>query len=195
MAQRMRILTEIEIQIVDIKEENLQDIPASCRGCVYWEFPKEFEKTSQERKETQANPALEEKKREWFVKTLNEFGTCGKIVYSNDNVVGYAQYAPAQRLPQIAEYKSKDIGKIENGVVFLSCLLISDEKFRGMGIGGRVLEDIMEDLRRRGFKAIETFARRGNTNNPSGPMNFYIKHGFHVKDQANPEFPLMRCFL
>ncbi len=191
----MRILTDIEIQIVDIKEENLSDIPVSCRGCVYWEFPKEFEKTGQEREETQVNPALEEKKREWFVKTLNEFGTCGKIVYSDDYVVGYAQYAPAQRLPQVGEYESKDVGKIEDGVVFLSCLYISDEKLRGMGIGGRLLEDIMEDLRRRGFKAIETFACRSNANNPSGPMKFYIRHGFHIKDKANPEFPLMRRFL
>jgi len=188
-------LKETEIQISDINEGNLRDIPASCRGCVYWEFPKEFEKAAQEKKENQRDLALEEKKREWFVKTLSEFGTCGKIVFSQDKVVGYAQYAPAQRLPQVGEYGSKNLGKIEDGVVFLSCLYISDAEFRGTGIGGTLLEEIMEDLRRRGFRAIETFACRSGSNNPSGPMNFYIRHGFHVKDKQNPQFPLMRRFL
>lgn len=188
-------MNETEVQIADINEGNLRDIPVSCKGCVYWEFPKEFEKASQEKKENQGGPALEVKKREWFIKTLNEFGACGKIVYSKDKVVGYAQYAPAERLPQVGEYQSKDVGKIQEGVVFLSCLIVSDPEFRGIGIGRTLLQEIIEDLRRRGFKAIETFARRGDANNPSGPMDLYIRHGFHVKDKTNPEFPLMRRFL
>jgi len=66
---------------------------------------------------------------------------------------------------------------------------------RNKGIGEMLLQNIIEDLRRRGVKAIETFARRGQADNPSGPMAVYVKNGFHIKDNSNPEFPLMRLVL
>ena len=182
----------IEIDIEDIRKDNLKDIPESCRSCVYWEFPDDFEKS---KSEPQKKPELEAKKREWFEKTLEEFGTCGKIVYHYGRPVAYAQYAPSARLPNTNHYESKPVGKLEESVVFISCLLVSDESMRGKGIGRMLLQNTIEDLRRRGFKAVETFACRSSSNNPSGPMSFYVKNGFHIKDKANPEFPLMRLFL
>jgi len=182
----------IEVEILDIREENSEDIPKTCRSCVYWEFPDEF-KAEEERGGTEKE--LEDKKRGWFTQTLKEFGACGKIVYCEGKPVGYAQFAPSTRLPNINSYRSKPVGKIEEGVVFLSCLYISDENLRGIGLGERLLTNIIDKLKRRGFKAIETFARRSDANNPSGPMVFYIKNGFHIKDNADPDYPLMRLFL
>lgn len=47
---------------------------------------------------------------------------------------------------------------------------------------------------RLGLRAVETFARRGSPNNPSGPLEFYLKQGFKVK--ADDEFlPLLRLDL
>jgi len=186
------VVEELEIDIEDIRNTNLQDIPESCRGCVYWEFPQEFEKTKEE---TQRKTEFAAKKREWFEKTMEEFGTCGKIVYYKKRPVAYAQYAPSTRLPATGTYESKPVGKPEEGAVFLSCLCVTDAALRGKGIGETLLQNIIEDLRRRGFNAIETFARRNQANNPSGPMEFYVKNGFHIKDKTNPEFPLMRLFL
>jgi len=185
----------MEVQIADITEANLQDIPESCRACVYWEFPEEYEKAKEEKTETQKRLEFEEKKRGWFVQTLKEFGTCGKIVYCNDKPVAYAQFAPSVRLPKINAHGSNPVGKPEDGVVFLSCLFVADSSIRGKGLGKALLINIVDDLRRRGFKAVETFARRGNPNNPSGPFEFYIKNGFIFKDATNPEFPLMSLFL
>jgi len=186
---------EFEVDIEDITEANLDDIPESCRGCVYWEFPQEFDEVRKEKMEAQKKSELEQKKREWFVQTLKEFGTCGKIVYYNGKSVAYAQFAPSARLPNISSYGFQPVGKLEEGVVFLSCLYIADETLRGKGLGEALLKNIIEDLRRRGFKAVETFARRGDSNNPSGPLGFYIKNGFIIKDKTNPEYPLMRLFL
>jgi len=183
---------EIEIDIEDIKESNLNDIPEPCRGCVYWEFPEDLEKG---KKEPKKKAEFEVKKREWFKQTLKEFGACGKIVYYDEKPIAYAQYAPSVRLPNVNEYESKPVGKLEDGVVFLSCLYITDKTMRGKGIGERLLQNIIEDLRRRGFNALETFARRSEAENPSGPMAFYIRNGFHIKDNTNPEFPLMRFYL
>jgi len=183
----------MNIAIKDIDESNLKDLPASCRGCVYWEFPKDFEAAEKEMEKRRAE--FERKKRDWFVRTRRDFGTCGKIVYSNNVPVGYAQYGPSARLPQSGEYKSKSVGRAEEGVVFVSCLFISDEAARGRGVGEKLLDAVIADLRKRGFKAVETFARRGSSNNPSGPLEFYTKKGFYVKDEANPEFPLVRLDL
>jgi len=188
-------LTEIEFQIEDIRETNLQDIPESCRGCLYWEFPDEFEKAKREKTEAEKKSEFEEKKREWFVQTLKEFGTCGKIVYYEGKPVAYAQYAPSVRIPNINAYESKPVGKLEDGVIFLSCLYITDKRLRGRRLGETLLQNIIDDLKRRGFKAVETIARRGDSNSPSGPLEFYIKNGFIIKDKTNPEYPLMALFL
>lgn len=104
----------MKVVIKDITRENLDDIPAPCRGCLYWEFPEDFEKLAQQKKSELAA----EKKRKWFIKTLREFGNCGKIVYQNKAPVGYAQYAPLNRLPQVNSYKSRPPGQIRKGTVF-----------------------------------------------------------------------------
>jgi ribosomal protein S18 acetylase RimI-like enzyme len=187
-----RLAEEIEIDIEDIRKSNLKDIPGSCRGCVYWEFPNDFEKG---KADPQKKAELKSKKRKWFEKALEEFGSCGKIVYHEGKPIAYAQYSSPERLPHVNSYESKPVGKVEEGVVFLSCLYVADEAMRDKGIGEQLLQNIIEDLRRKGFKAIETFACRDSTNNPSGPMAFYIKNGFHIKDKTNADFPLMRLFL
>jgi len=178
----------MKVTIRDITEENLGDIPRPCRGCLYWELPEDFEKLRQQKKPQLA----EEKKKEWFTKTLREFGNCGKIVYRDKMPIGYAQYAPVSHLPQARSYKSGRPERIEDRTVFISCLYISEEEDRGKGIGMKLLNTVVMALRNRGFKAVETFARRGSANNPSGPIELYLKKDFKIKDETDPEFPLVR---
>ena len=123
---------------------------------------------------------------------MKAFGTCGKLVYHEGKPAAYAQFAPSILLPKI---EAKCVGKIEEGVVFLSCLYVADEKLRRKGLGDILLKSIIDDLKRRGFKALETIARRGDPDNPSGPLEFYIKNGFTFKDKTNNDLPLMRLFL
>ena len=178
----------MKIIIKDITQGNLEDIPRPCRSCLYWELPEDFGKLRQKKKPQLA----EEKKKEWFIKTLTEFGNCGKIVYQDNTPIGYAQFAPLSRLPQTSSYKSGPLGKVEDNTVIISCLYICDDRQRGKGIGTRLLDTIITDLSSRGFKAVETFARRGSASNPSGPIALYLKKGFKIKDKTDPEFPLVR---
>lgn len=180
---------DTNIEIEDIGKSNLEDIPEPCKGCVYWEYPAEFDQKKLDRQQFRV------RKIEWFVKTIQEFGTCGKIVYHEGKPIAYAQYAPRSLLMGTNRHGSKQLGKIEEGAIFLSCLYLTDKKFRQRGIGERLLQVIIEDLRKKGYKAIETIARRSEAYNPSGPMSFYIRNGFHIKNNANPEYPLMRLFL
>ncbi|MBO3797907.1 MAG: GNAT family N-acetyltransferase [Thermoproteota archaeon] len=182
----------MRVEIVSLTEENLIQAPEwgehpfSCKYCIYWESPKECVDPSKEiREETLA------KKLNWLRSVRTMFGECGKLLYVDGKPVGYAQYAPPETLPLSAEYSA---GPPSRDAVLISCLFIAEKEYRGRGLGKLLLESIIEDLRKRGFKAVETFARRNNPNNPSGPVEFYLKNGFRVL-REDPEFPLMRLEL
>jgi GNAT superfamily N-acetyltransferase len=185
----------MRLVVKDVSAANLHDIPEPCRGCIYWEFPEKFDKAKEEKTSSEKRADSERKKLEWFARTMRKFGTCGKIAYYDGKPVAYAQFAPSKRLPNTNHYESYSIDKLKEGVVFLSCLYVTCKELRRKGIGETLLKNIINDLRGRGFKAIDTFARSGNPENPSGPLEFFIKNGFIVKDQTNPEFPLVRLSL
>jgi GNAT superfamily N-acetyltransferase len=103
------------------------------------------------------------RKRAWLRRVLSEWGNCGKILFSHGEPVGYAQYAPART----TEYPA---GPVSGDAVFLACLFISAEEQRRRGSGSALLCAILKELRVRGLGAVETFARRGNPENPFGPV-------------------------
>ncbi|MBO3840950.1 MAG: GNAT family N-acetyltransferase [Candidatus Brockarchaeota archaeon] len=180
------------MEIVSLTEENLVEAPEwdehpfSCKYCIYWEFPEEcVEPSGENRGKTLA------KKVDWLRSARKVFGDCGKLIYVEGKPVGYAQYAPPKMLPRSAEYPA---GRPSGDAVLISCLFIAEKEYRRRGLGKKLLQSVIEDLRRRGVKAVETFARRNNPNNPSGPVEFYLKNGFMVL-RGDPEFPLMRIEL
>ncbi len=183
----------MNVKIVNLTEKNLADAPEwdshpfSCKYCTYWEYPEEAVDAASEQKHD-----MFAKKLSWLRRVTDEFGTCGKLAYSDREPIGYAQYAPANYLPGWAVYAS---GPPSNDAVLISCLFIPQAKFRRLGIGRRLLCSIVDELRRdRKAKAVETFARRGSPNNPSGPVELYLGNGFSVH-RDDKEFPLMRLDL
>lgn len=180
----------MRIEIADLTEDNLRDAPEwdsspySCKYCIYWEFLEECADLSEKKENLQ-------KKSGWLQNVNRVFGACGKIVYVDGTPVGYTQYAPPALLPGSAHYPS---GPPDKDAVLISCLFIPQKKYRHMGLGSQLLSNIINDLRKKGVKAVETFARKGNPNNPSGPAEFYIKNGFAIhKDDT--EYPLMKLVL
>jgi ribosomal protein S18 acetylase RimI-like enzyme len=169
--------------------KHLEEIPEPCNSCLYWEDPtfrKGERATSEEQAEAKAAKAS------WFLNTYDAFGSCGKLLFVDDMPVGYAQYAPAGRLPNTQEYGSQKLTTAKEDVAFISCLYIPRENFRGKGFGEQLLDHVLADLKTRGFQAVETFARKNSTNNPSGPIELYLKRGFHVVEELGPDFALVR---
>lgn len=167
--------------------QNLKDLPTfrlfpySCQYCLYWESTGDFdEKVSKEK--------AQQLKSEWFRNVSEKFGDCGVIAYLDNESVGYAQYALPKFFPRVQQYAS---GPPSNDSVFLACLYIPKRELRGMGIGRSLLDFVLSNLGKRGYTAIETFARRGSESNPTGPLEFYLKKGFFVKRERD-EFPLVR---
>jgi GNAT superfamily N-acetyltransferase len=180
-----------KIRIETLAENNLKDLPdldgppESCRFCLYWEFPKEWN-----RLQSSTDECL--KRKTAWVKNLAEgFGPVGKVLYYEDRGVGYCQYAPVEYLPAGNEHPT---GTVSQDAVLLSCLFIGDSRLRKKGLGTRLLKAACDELRKKGVKALETFGRKGNPENPSGPVEFYLKAGFKIlKD--DPEYPLLRLDL
>jgi len=182
----------MKIDVVNLTEDNLRDAPEwdsypfSCKYCIYWEFPEECIDPAKERRE-----GIIRKKLRWLRDTNRVFGNCGKIIYANGKPAGYAQYAPGEFFPRSAYYKS---GPPNHDAVLISCLFIPQREFRGIGLGNQLLQDIIGDLKRRRIKIVETFARKGKPDNPSGPVEFYLRNCFKIhKDDI--EFPLLRLML
>jgi len=171
----------MKIKIFNLGEKNLKDIPEYCKYCIYWEFPC----NKKEKKEDMFKMKLK-----WFKNTKKRFGNCGKLIYVDNKCVGYSQYAPPEFLPNSKNYSitpSKD-------AVLISCLFIPQKEFRNLGLGTLLLKSITDEMEKRKIKTIETFARKDNPENPSGPVEFYLKNRFKIyKDDK--EFPLMRLDL
>jgi GNAT superfamily N-acetyltransferase len=170
----------VNIEIVDISDANLGRLPeVGCRYCLYWEQPD---------RDRWPDPLSEREaaNREWFRRVSAEFGPCGKLVVVGSEVVGYAKFSPPVHLPCVADY---ECGPPDDDAVFIACLYLWG--LQGKGIGSALLEAILGDLCAGGLPAVETFARKSSANNPSGPLRFWLKHGFTVV-REDDDFALVR---
>ena len=171
-------------KIEKVDQHNLKDIPSPCKYCLYWQTSVPFD-------EKMLKPEMQREKQEWFKKVIREFGNCGFITYFGGVPIGFIQYAPPEFFPRVEEYGS---GPPSEDAVFLACLYITNKEVRGKGLGTTILEELLAELRRRKFKAVETFAGKKSENNPSGPLRLYLKHNFEIK-RDNNDFPLVRSEL
>jgi GNAT superfamily N-acetyltransferase len=172
------------LKIQKIAKHNFKDIPSPCKYCLYWQTSVPFD-------EKMLELEMQREKQEWLKKVIREFGNCGFIAYFSGVPIGFIQYAPANFFPRIKEYTS---GPPSEDAVFLACLYIAKKEARRKGLGTTMLEELLAELRRRKFKAVETFAGKKSENNPSGPLRLYLKHNFKIKKDNN-DFPLVRSEL
>ena len=185
----------MRIEIRDIDEHTIKDLLSPCNSCLYWEAPEKFGKDEKGQPQVPEVEAIEIK-RGWFKRTSGIFGTCGKILYLDGKAAGYVQYAPPQLLEYVTEY-SQELFPLSPDGILLSCLYIQAE-YQGKGLGTRLLQAALEDLRERGYRALETYSRDDSVSNSSGPTVLYLENGFKsVKTQkwGNATISLMRLEL
>ncbi|MDO8589158.1 MAG: GNAT family N-acetyltransferase [Armatimonadota bacterium] len=157
------------VKTVDIDESLPRDLFPGCRTCVYWESPNQF-------REKVAPEEAAKLKAAWFA----NMGTqpYGKLLYVDDEPAAYCQFAPPDRLPGIFGYEKLSF-RLDREAAFISCLVVR-EGYQRRGLGRTLLQETIGDLRRRGYKAVATFARDNSDNNCSGPTKFYVEQGFSV---------------
>jgi len=166
-----------------VTQENFKEIPGYCKQCLYWQTTDADVKTS----ENQA----EKIRQNWLLRVQREEGISGYIAYADGTPVGFVQVASARYFPRLKEYTNATPNQ---DAVLLACLYIPQKENRNKGYGTQILKNLIAELRQRGFKAVETFARKSSGENPSGPLGFYLKNGFKITHN-DADFPLVRLEL
>ena len=167
------------VRISDLRPEDAETIFSLCPGCVYWELPDEFSSTL---------PSEEARnlKRVWLDTHCGEHNL-GKVFYLKFEAAGFVQYGPTRLYPQSLRYQA---GPVSADAMLITCLYVVPAN-RGRGLARDLLRHAEAAGRQYGYAAVETFARRDNSNNPSGPLGLYLANGYEVlRDER--EFPLVR---
>ena len=161
-------------RIARLTLDNLDDLPSTCRSCVFWEL----DPVRRERASDSAESACE--KESWVSRVLLEWGSCGRLLYVDDEPAGYALYAPPSFVPGADAFPTSPVSE---DAVLLATLMIRPE-YAGGGLGRVLVQSVVKDvLRHGGIRAIEAFGDR----NPPGdgrqpgcvvPADFWLRVGF-----------------
>ncbi|WP_110180833.1 GNAT family N-acetyltransferase [Nocardioides solisilvae] len=132
----------------------------------------------------------------WVSEVLREWGSCGRVVLVDDEVVGAALYAPPAYLPGASDLPTAPAGP---DAVLLAQLWVDDEH-RGGGLGRMLVQGVARDLVPRGFAAVEAFGdtrdlpRDGLARDCVLPAAFLGAVGFRTQ-RAHGTTPRMRMEL
>jgi GNAT superfamily N-acetyltransferase len=155
-----------------------------CAGCVFWESAEKLDRSCGQRCDV-------EQVREWVRRVNSEWGECGKVVFEDDEVLGFIKYAPSGYFPQAANFSA---APEDPKVPLIACMHVSPDA-RHHGLGSLLLRACIRDLAGRGERKIEAF---GIVNPPAAidespmvSMEFLLRNGFTVS-RPDPMYPLLK---
>ncbi|MDQ3579650.1 MAG: GNAT family N-acetyltransferase, partial [Actinomycetota bacterium] len=134
-------------RIVGVTLDNLEHLPKHCRGCVYWELAPHLREQAEEFGTTELE------KEAWVSSVLLEWGSCGRVVYSDKLPVGFVLYAPPNAVPRASAFPTSPVSA--DAVVLTGFHVLPE--FREGGLGRMLVQAVAKDLTRRGVKAVEAF--------------------------------------
>lgn len=173
---------------VAITMDNVGDLPGRCRDCVFWELGPAYG--------AQRHDAATQKAA-WVASTLLEWGSCGRIVYVDNEPAGYALYAPPAYVPRSAAFPTSPAGA--DSVLLMTAQILP--QFAGGGLGRIVLQDVAKDLTQRGVKALEAFGTIAafGAHRSDGPgcllPSAYLRACGFATVRAHPHYPRLRLDL
>jgi hypothetical protein len=182
-------------RLVNLTLDTLEDLPRSCRQCVYWEL----DPVAADRACAAGDPGLE--KEAWVSQTLLEWGSCGKLLYVDGMSAGFVMYAPPAYVPRSMAFPTSPVSA--DAVLLMTANVVS--AFAGGGLGRMLVQGVARDLTKRGIKAIEAFGdakygdgdATGRSSDGSGclaPADFFLSVGFKTV-RPHPRYPRLRLEL
>jgi len=128
------------------------------------------------------------KKKEWVKKALQMFGCCAKIAYFEGKPVGFIEFYPMPVFPLLPKRQKR--------TVLVTCVVIPQKALQNRGIGSKLVQSLVEDLRQRPLpcfngKPAEEIAigswgcHTGFPESLPRFRNFFFKNGF----EEDPAFP------
>lgn len=175
---------------VNLTLDTLNDLPGSCRQCVFWEL----DPVSAERACASGDTGLE--KEAWISQTLLEWGSCGKLAYVDGMPAGFVMFAPPAYVPRSMAFPTSPVSA--DAALLTTARIVPP--FGGGGLGRILIQAVARDLTKRGVKAIEAFGDSlpGEPSEESktclAPTDFYLSVGFKTV-RVHPRFPRLRLEL
>lgn len=177
-------------RLVNLTLDTLEDLPRSCRRCVFWEL----DPVAAERACATGDPGLE--KEAWVSQTLLEWGSCGKLVYVDGMPAGFVMFAPPAYVPRSMAFPTSPVSP--DAVLLMTTHIV--EPFVGGGLGRMLVQGVARDLTKRNIKAIEAFGDAAfdeQTDSQQGciaPADFFLSVGFKTV-RPHPRYPRLRLEL
>lgn len=173
-------------RVVGVTLDNLEDLPKHCRSCVYWELAPHLKEQAEEFGTTELE------KEAWVSSVLLEWGSCGRLAYSDKLPVGFVLYAPPNAVPRASAFPTSPVSP--DAVVLTGFHVLPE--FRGGGLGRMLVQAVAKDLTRRGVKAIEAFgdAKHDEAMSCVVPADFLLSVGFKTV-RPHPRWPRLRLEL
>jgi len=167
--------------------DDLDRLSPPCNDCAFWESAGERERRCGSVRDADTQRA-------WYRRVTDEWGSCGRVAFEDDEVLGFVKYAPSGYLPQSATFSA---APEDPSVPLLACLhIVPDARHRGLGT--LLLRACMSDLVQRGERQLEAFAFTDETADidmmPMLGMPFLMRNGFTVV-RPDLRYPLLRLEL
>lgn len=175
-------------RVIGVTLDNLEDLPKHSRKCVYWEVAPHL------REQADEFGTADLEKEAWVSSVLLEWGSCGRIAYSDKLPIGFALYAPPTAVPRAAAFPTSPPSP---DAVLLTGFSVQPE-FRGGGVGRMLVQSVAKDLTRRGVKAVEAFGDAQSLDEDTAtcvlPADFFLSVGFKTV-RPHPRWPRLRLEL
>ena len=170
-------------RVANITLDNIDDLPGRCRRCVFWEL----DPVARSRAEEAGGTGLE--KEAWVSSTLLEWGSCGKVIYVGNAPAGFLMYAPPAYVPRSLAFPTSPVSP--DAVLLMTAKVI--DEFAGQGLGRVLVQAMVKDVLRRGYRAIEAF---GDLRQDEGtrcviPADYLLSVGFKTV-RAHRRWPRLR---
>lgn len=167
----------------DLTIGNLDDLPAACRACTWWEVASSARGPAE-------HPGRDAKEA-WVQATQLEWGAPGKVVYVDDVPAGYGLFAPGGHLA-----RARRLGHVPSEDALLLATLWVEPDLRETGLAQVLLHALLRETHRRGAKALEAYGVRAGPLPASCvlPEGFLLANGFTVLHE-HAQHPLLRLDL
>ncbi len=165
-------------RLVSLTGDNVGELPSPCRSCVFWE-------AGHRRPDAAA-------KDDWLSAVLLDWGSCGRLLYVDGKMAGFAVYAPPQYAALTASPAAAQVS--EDAVLLMTARILPE--FAAAGLGRMLIQSVVKDLmRRRGVRAIEAIGdAQGHEVSCVVPARFLTAVGFKTV-QPHPRYPRLRLDL
>src|SRR5436190_11045544 len=165
-------------KLVSVTVDNADDLPAPCRSCAFWEGGERL-----------PDPSAKD---DWLSAVLLDWGRCGRILYVDGVVAGFALYAPPEYVvgsPAFGAAKPSD-----DALLLMTARILPE--YAAGGLGRVLIQSVVKDaLGRKGVKALEAY---GDVQGEAGacilPADFLAAVGFKTIAR-HPRYPLLRMEL